>query len=104
MMNVIVGFTTEKLGKPSAASEVGGSVRLSGGVELPSPFAAFAGKIWTAPSPDISSRIAPKSQVCVVPLNVPINVDAAPTGDVPAVVTTPEPLTQYEGGDCRHGF
>jgi hypothetical protein len=104
MINVIVGFTAEKLGKPSEESEVEGRVRLCGGVELPSPFAAFAGKIWTAPSPDISSRRAPKSHVPVVPLKVPVNVVAAPTGEVPAVVTTPAPLTQYEGGDWRHGF
>src|SRR4030095_11006930 len=42
-MNVIVGFATEKLGKPSPASVVLGSARLAGGVALPRPFAAVVG-------------------------------------------------------------
>jgi hypothetical protein len=46
-MKVMVGSTSEKEGKPSAESVVKGSVRLKGGLPLPNPSAASAGKIWT---------------------------------------------------------
>src|ERR1700733_6753904 len=93
-MKVIVGSTSLKAGKPSAESVVKGSVRLKGGLPLPNPSAASAGKICTVLVPEISIRSAPKSQVPVVPPNVPEKVVASPTGEVPATVTTPAPLTQ----------
>jgi hypothetical protein len=93
-MNVMVGSTSSKAGNPSAESVVKGSVKLKGGLPLPNPSAASAGKIWTVLVPEISMRSAPKSQVPVVPPKVPEKVVAAPTGEVPATVTTPAPFTQ----------
>jgi len=94
MINVMVGFTRLKAEKPSAESEVDDNVKLKGGIALPNPLPALAGNIWTVPSPEISSRRAPKSQLAVVPPNVPVKVVAAPTGEVPATVTTPAPSVQ----------
>jgi hypothetical protein len=90
----MVGFTWLKAAKPRDESVDDGSDKPNGGVELPSPLAASAGKIWTVPAPEISSSIEPKSQLAVVPPNVPVKVLAAPTGEDPATVTTPAPLVQ----------
>src|ERR1700691_4226275 len=68
-MKVMVGLTSSKAGKPSAESVVKGNVRLEGGLPLPNPSAASAGKIWTVLVPEISMRSAP--QVPVVPPKVP---------------------------------
>jgi hypothetical protein len=88
----MVGLTSSKAGKPSAESVVKGNVRLEGGLPLPNPSAASAGKIWTVLVPEISMRSAP--QVPVVPPKVPEKVVASPTAAVPATVTTPAPFTQ----------
>src|SRR5437879_6204927 len=94
MTRVMVGFATEKVENPSAEKLVTGRVKLTGGDALPKPFAAFAGNTWTVPTPEMESRRAPYVHVAVVPPMVPLNDVAAPTGDVPATVMTPAPLTQ----------
>src|SRR5215813_5651584 len=101
-MNVMVGLATENEPKPNEESVVV-VARLSGGVALPSPSAGFVGKICSVPTPEISIRSDPYTQVPETPLKVPPKVVASPTGDEPAVVITPAPFTQYAGPDCRHG-
>jgi hypothetical protein len=94
-VNVRVGFGTENEPNPRANREVPGRNREVGGDALPSPLAAFVGKICSVPTPAIVSRSEPN---VVLPF-----ANEPPTGELPAVTTTPAALVQNVPPGCRQG-
>jgi hypothetical protein len=93
-VNVMVGFATEKFENPRALSDVAGSVNELGGDELPRPSATFAANSCTEPTPEIVMMSDPKFQDPVNPPMLPENEVAAPTGELPATVRTPDAFVQ----------
>jgi len=90
----MVGFDTEKFGNPSAVSEVAGSVSELGGAPLPRPSDAFAANSCTEPTPEIVMISEPKLKVPENPPTLPVKEVAAPTGELPATVSTPDAFVQ----------